>query len=221
MARAVPSLITPSLHGSAGNVTFVRTVRGVDVRNRPTPRDPASPAQLARRVALARVSRAWTGLTVDQAQAWSVAARALQEASGGLLIGPVATGQALFTRLGLKLLQIDPGRELPLAPPTVPFTGDRVRVTAGPVQGGVRFTADAPTSPGVVAELLTQRLASIHRTPYAERYRSRAFSGFDVPDRSVTVAATPGVVATALRLVDSATGQTLPLVPLSLVLVTG
>jgi hypothetical protein len=221
MAKLSPGVLMTGLAGSSGNVTFVRTRHGTSIRERNRPRDPRTAAQVNARERMRRVGRAWRSLTLDQASAWRRFARKLHEASGGLLVGPCPTGQEVFIRLGLKVLQIDDSAVVPLEPPGSPFPGDGARLAVEAASGAVRFTADRANAPGVVMELLLQPLASVHRTPYARRYRSRGFHRFSGPGGSIDVACRPGVWAAATRAVFASTGECGPLVPLGRVVVGG
>jgi hypothetical protein len=216
MAKIRTGIVAPGLAGSAGNATFVRTRDGVSVRTRDTPYDPRTPAQADARDRMKRVGLAWRALSLEQAAAWRRYALALHEAGGGLMVGPCPTGQEVFTRLSLKVLQIEPSAAVPTDPPASPFPGDRVRLAVAGVSGAVRFTADAANAPGVLMELLLQPLASVHRTPYARRYRSRRFAAFLGAGDSVDAPCQPGVWAAAARAVLAATGEAGPLLPLGL-----
>ncbi|MCW5938604.1 MAG: hypothetical protein KF884_06355 [Fimbriimonadaceae bacterium] len=216
MAKIRTGIIAPGLAGSAGNVTFVRTREGVSVRSRDVPFDPRTPTQANARDRMRRVGLAWRALSLEQAAAWRRYALDLHEAGGGLMVGPCPTGQEVFTRYGLKVLQIDQTAVVPTDPPASPFPGDRVRLAVAGVSGAVRFTADSANAPGVLMELLLQPLASIHRSPYARRYRSQRFAAFLGAGDSVDAPRLPGVYAAATRAVLAATGEAGPLLPLGL-----
>ncbi|MCW5937183.1 MAG: hypothetical protein KIT11_07750 [Fimbriimonadaceae bacterium] len=211
MAKLTPGVVVAGLHGSAGSATFVRTPYGVVLKERSVPHDPQTAAQRASRDRLRRVGRAWRALTLDQAAAWRAYAQELAEAAGGQDSGPRATAQLLFSKLGVKVLQVDPGAAVPVLPPTKPFLGDGLGLSVGAVAGGLRFTADAANSPGVVTELLLQPLASVHRNAYPARYRSQGFVAFPAPGGSQELALPRGIYAVAYRFVRSATGQETPL----------
>ncbi len=208
------------LAGKAGQTVFVRRRDGtIGVRVRTTPDDPRTPAQQAQRSRMALAGAAWRRLTGDQVDAWRRYAQSLgpqPTPKGGAQ--PLCASTA-FTRLALKYLEVNTGSEPPVAPPTAPFYGDGVSVTASAPAGSgqVAFAASAPNSPGVTTELLLQPLRSPARTPTPRGYRSAGFAAFSVGSLSVSLAAEPGAYAPAYRFVCVATGQASRLIPLGVV----
>jgi hypothetical protein len=63
-----------NIQGSIAGNTFTRTKAGSAVRNRMKPTNPATPAQLAQRALISRLSKAWRLLTEDQRTAWGKSA---------------------------------------------------------------------------------------------------------------------------------------------------
>lgn len=207
MALVKLSLIDGGLHGKVGNAVFVRTPFGVSVRDYIIPTDPQTPAQLESRQRMRLAAEAWRSLSVAQIEAWNAFAyaTAAREPGDGRPIGP--SGQRLFVKLAIKVLQVSPMASIPLDPPSAPFGGDAVTVTAsgGPAQ--VTFAASGSNAPGVVTELLMQPLRTAVSRAYPERFRSQGFTPFDAGDVDV-YAIGPGWYATAYRFVVVATGQT-------------
>jgi hypothetical protein len=95
-----------------------------------------------------------------------------------------------------------------------------VQIEAAGAAGCITFTALRPNTPGVTTELLLQSLPSRHRRTYDSRYRVQGFHAFSEAEPTVEVPADPGWHAPAYRFVNTATGQTTPLLPLAKVLVS-
>src|SRR5438067_12848078 len=130
MAKVICSGMGIELHGSAGNAVFAQTKFGLVLRPRTLPKNPRTPAQVAARARLARVSTQWRSLSPAQRAAW--AAAALRETRFSRFGGPPRhpAPLALFISLGSKFLQVNPAGTVPLNPPAYPFFGDGIAVTA-------------------------------------------------------------------------------------------
>ena len=86
-------------------------------------------------------------------------------------------------------------------------------------RGGIlTFSASTANAPGVVTELLTQRLANVRRTPTAQ-YKSAGFVAFVQGSLSADVPVEAGTYACAARFVERATGRATGLTPLGVVTV--
>ncbi|MBV6457579.1 MAG: hypothetical protein HONBIEJF_00692 [Fimbriimonadaceae bacterium] len=217
MAKLVTTLLGQALHGSTGNVTFIRSRYGTVVRTRTMPRDPRTDAQWLARSRMTRAGSLWREMTREQVNAWNqYAAQTAMEAGIGPE-EPTPTGQQVFTRLTIKLLQVDDQALPPLLPPASPFAGDGIRLTATGLAQAVRFSVTGANAPGVVTELLLQPLPSANRRAYLRRYRSKAFVSFSGEGESHDVPATRGTYSVAYRFVDAATGQCTGLAILGLV----
>lgn len=208
MARARTGILTPGLKGRIGNAVFVELPIGAVVRGRPLVTAKPTAAQRTARERFTQAAAGYQTLTPAQAQAWREYARTLdpKQAEGGRSLGP--SGQQVYTRYANKILQIDSQAEVPSTPPAGVFPGDGVRILAERTAAGVRFHADAANRPGVVTELLAQRLASPLRRTYLEKYRTLGFHAFDENGDSVDYSLTPGTWAFAFRFVEAATGRT-------------
>jgi hypothetical protein len=207
MAKLIPNVFARALGGSVGNVTFIRNPYGTLVRDRVMPRDPHTAAQAGTRSRMARVGSLWRSMTPEQAAAWNLYAQETAMEGGVEALERTTTGQQVFTRLALKVLQVDETASVPLAPPTSPFAGDSPILVAEGSATAVRFSASAANAPGVVTEVLLQRLASPHRRLYTERFRSQRFHAFTSGGDVVEVSVAPGIYAAACRFVRAATGQ--------------
>ena len=86
-------------------------------------------------------------------------------------------------------------------------------------EGAILFSASAPNSPGVLTELLTQRLAAAWRKPHPNEYRTRGFVAFESGATEAVLPCAPGAYACAIRFVRADSGQASPLLPLGTVVV--
>lgn len=180
--------------------------------------NPRSPLQEAQRRRVAIVNTLWAALPLESIARW----RAYAEGPSFQPLSPAqerssraASGNALFKKLATKYLVVHGGFVAPTEPPAAPFLGDAIVVgVAGSALGAV-FSASAPNSPGVLTELLLQRLPARHRLPKARDYRTLAFVEF--AGGPVSVPAAPGAYACAVRFVRADTGQESATVPLGTV----
>lgn len=202
MAKLKTAAFAPGLTGSMSNLAFRETRQGTQMIVRQAGRNPRTPGQLAARDRMARASRAWVQMTVEQAEAWRSYAASL--ATNPLAAPPVAFN--VFASLAVRALQANPSASIPLNPPPTPFSGDAVAasVSAGP--GAVVLHVLSGNAEGVVTEVLVQKVASAHRAAYLEKYRSKGFSSW-VAGASLSVPVKPGVYAVAIRAVKASTGQ--------------
>ncbi|MCW5937601.1 MAG: hypothetical protein KIT11_09885 [Fimbriimonadaceae bacterium] len=121
-----------------------------------------------------------------------------------------------FVALSTKFLQATPGGSVPLAPPTTPFTGDTVVVTATATTGKVTFTANQPNASNVTTEILLQPLASQIRNPQKGAYRTKKFFRFLPGSLSTDVDVPAGWYAAAVRFVKTTTGQAATIQPIGI-----
>lgn len=210
MAIVRTSAFVTGIRGSAGNVTYVETPFGTSIRDRVIPRDPRTPAQAAARERMTLAARAWKSLTLAEARAWREYAAALDQQPPWR----PAKAQTRFVELAIRFLQVNPQGTIPRLPPATPFAGDGLVVSVEGLTGAVRFAASQPNSPDVTTELLVQRLVSVHRRTYLERYRTQGFHAFGPP---AELPLRSGLYACAVRFVRVSTGQATGLVELGLV----
>ena len=218
MAKTTMAFLFRGITGSVGDATFVRTKRGTVVRERAGRQRTQTPAMVAAQERMRRASRAFGGLTREEASAWDryAATLAAPDPDSGVVAAP--SGQQAHNGLATRLLQMDPQAALPRLPPVGAFPGDGVRVSFSsppypPLQheplgeGEIRLVADVPNRPGVVTELLAQPLASAVRRTYLRRYRTAAFVAF-APGAMARDLPKGGPTAYAYRFVEAATGRT-------------
>ncbi len=217
MARAATGMAFERVVGRVGDLVVVQLKSGPAVRRRPSYRRGSSPAQKAVAGRMRQVSAAWNSMTPAQAAEWHRYAGTIElhDRITGKVYSPA--GYNAFTGLSTRFLQVNPTGDVPLAPPTASFTGDSVVVTATAEAGQITFAASGANAPGVVTELMLQRLASPRRLP-SGRYTSAAFAAYTPEHLTETVTVEPSAYACAVRFVLAATGQAGAVFPLGVVL---
>lgn len=214
MAKVKTPAVLEGYSGKLGNVVFRQTPTGTQMLERVRPRQANTASQVAARERLRRVGQAWKAMTPAQAEAWRTYALQFGRDPRGFRL----EANNLFSRLALRVLQVNPSAPIPLEPPTTPFTGDAIAAQIVAAPGAVVLQVSQGNAPGVVTEVLLQKLASVHRAAYAEKYRSQGFSAW-VSGGVVSVPVKPGVYAVAVRAVRAATGQSGALMELGRVVV--
>ena len=198
---------------TAGSVWSERSI----LREKPFPqRDSPSAAQTANRVRMQKVGAAWRSLSMSQALAW----QAYGQTEAGEESAEVALPQLIFNRLAMRFLQVSPSLPIPLDPPTSAFPGDSVRVSLTVGAGSILVTALGANAPGVVTEILLQRLDSPLRRTYERKYVAAQFVAFTA-GQSVTLPVRAGVWAVATRFTLDATGQSTALLEVGRVVISG
>ena len=202
------------LSGRMGNRVYRQVGGETIVSAMPIKVDPRTPKQLASRAHLTEATRLWGELPLDAIDRWRLY---------GLRLG--RRGDLVFRGLAAKYLQLHGGTSVPTEPPATPFAGDGIVVeaTAAAVppggnpwsDGAVVFRAHAPNTPGVVTELLLQRLAKRYCVPKQDAYRTQAFVAF--AGELVRVPARVGAWACAIRFVRADTGQASAVLPLGVI----
>lgn len=97
------TVLLGELSGSIAGNTFSRNKAGAYVRQRVTPTDPKSEAQMAVRSRFANVGSAFHSLTPLQKAAWNAFATSLFTPFGGRIPGVTYTGQQAFMSLNQRL----------------------------------------------------------------------------------------------------------------------
>lgn len=220
MARVTGSAVMGQMSGTFGTSVLAQTQDGITMRARPTGNKHRSPAQMAQDARMWMVNRAWDLLTGEEARAWrsyalSLAAR--NAATGGLRV-PSAYG--LFAGLSTKYLQIHGGATVPSLPPAGPFKGDLLAVTAEGAGEDIVFTSDKSNQPGVLTELLAQRLSGPNNLPKTKSYVSRGFVTFAAGVPVSVPIGRPGIWALAIRFVEASSGRMTEVTPIGQAQVT-
>jgi hypothetical protein len=199
---------------------FVVNQYGLTLRPLVTPTDPQTPAQIAARARLSQANAAYSALSPTDRGLWADYALTVtvQDKRGGAPRHPAP--QTLFVGLTAKFLQVTPQGSIPQTPPTSPFFGDGITLTAAAGGGTVTFTASGANAAHIVTELLLQPMAHLYRAPKPHLYRPAAFVAFAAGSLSHVVPAEPGAYAVAVRFVNALTGQASEMAKLAAVLVT-
>ena len=187
-----------------------------------------------------RAGTAWETLSEASVFEWRRYAKGLvrKGSVSGDRYHPVAFN--VFSGLFCKLQQIDAGAPVPLWPPQGSFMGDDIAVSVEAVDveplppgrgrggvhhdatlpqgGGILYLASGANAPGVLTELLYQKLPGRHRLPKA-KYKSGGFRGFSEGDRESILPLEPGWYACAYAFVEASSGRTTAVVPLGTVAV--
>jgi len=87
-----------NMQGSIAGNTFTRTKAGPAVRAKVKPNNPATPAQMAQREKITRLSKAWQGLTDDERSAWDGSAENVKR-KGVCGNNITMTGHQLFVKV--------------------------------------------------------------------------------------------------------------------------
>lgn len=217
--KAALSIAFEQLRGKAGTVVVTKGRTGLVVKPRKSSANPRTTAQQSVRGAFAKAAGAYKGLTTSQAAAWRNYANTLERVNdvSGETYHPTAID--VFVGLATKFLQASPTGTIPVTPPSTPFTGDSITVSASAGVGKITFIASGSNAAGIKTELLLQPLASANRTPNSRGYRTKAIVALSSgTPQDVTVPA--GYYAAAYRFVKTATGQATVLQPIAVVAVT-
>ncbi|MEI6513866.1 MAG: hypothetical protein WCO51_11435 [bacterium] len=221
MAQVSTNPFLNQVSGRLGNVIFVRGTGGrLYMRERVTPKDPRTPAQVAARERLRTVAIAYHSLTSVELAQWATYAKSLWNGISPTKRPASPSPYNEFTALVTKVLQVNPQADIPRTPPTDKFLGDGITLSAAGMSGKVRFTASGPNDPMVMTELLLQPLKSVVVTPQVKGYRSQAFVPFADYPLTYDVTIKKGAYGAAIRFVKFPTGQTSDLVQLGVVTVT-
>lgn len=206
MAKAQLSVAFDQLGGSFGQFCLVPAGRHTIVRRKPIYKRASTPVQKACARRMTRAVALWHEMSTLQADAWRKYAASLSSNRAGSdkAVGP--TGFNAFVGLATRFMQIS-GTDLPpLAPPMGSFIGDSAVVTVAPFPGLIRFTASQANAPGVVTELMLQKLAKPNRKP-GKAYIGKAFVAFTQSGLSYDLSVEPGIYACAVRALESSTGR--------------
>lgn len=218
MARARLGFALSDVRGNMNGVVVTKTRAGLAVRGMPKYKYPKLPSVMQGADRLKAVSAVWSGMSLDQSQAWRRYAESLTKRNPITLETYAPTAKNAFIGLATKFLQINPGGEVPVWPPAADFLGDDLALTIldssmvdGSIkrkdeEGGVTFRASSPNTPGVAVEILMQKLLNVHRSP-TKFYKSVLFHTFAAGSLDLTLPLDPGYYAFGWRFVNMETGQ--------------
>lgn len=160
-----------------------------------------------------QASETWNTLSCAQAAAWNQYGESLIRHSAFDGQAYRSTGFNAFVALSVKILQMDPEATLPMSPPQGEFLGDSILLSMGTTSGAIVFTATGANSPGVVTELMLQRMPNIRRK-VGKQYKAEAFVAFTAGSLSHILPAEPGAYAGAYQFVEASTGRVTGILPL-------
>jgi len=112
-----------NIQGSIAGNTFTRTKAGPAIRNKVKPNNPASPAQMAQRELITRLSKSWQGLSEDDRKAWDTAAGE-QKTKGVCGNNIELTGHQYFVRVNSLREANGDGADANIIPAAAEFTAN-------------------------------------------------------------------------------------------------
>lgn len=220
MSKIAFSAIVNDIRGKMGTDVFGRYRGGPTGRVKKAPRNPKTAAQRAIRGYLSRASKLYESFSAAQNASWEAYGATITRhnpVTGGTY---TSSGITAFCELAVKFLQNNPNGVIPLTPPNSEFLGDSITLTAAPGTGKVTFSASGANSPGVVTELLLQKINSPNRKPNPNAYKSMMFKVFPTSPLTQDITVTAGYYVAAYRFVKITTGQATDLTPLNVQAVT-
>lgn len=220
MAKISFTPVVGDARGKAGRSVFTKGRSGPVLRVRVRGRNPRSPEQSTVREYMAQAARQFMAFAANTVAAWNAYGATLTHHNKVTGQAYHPSGMGIFVSLAAKYLQINGGGTAPSTIPAAPFVGDGVSATAAGGSGKITWTASGANTSPVKIECLYKKLASAARAMPTVGYKSGAFYAATGGNLTHDVSLDPGTYATAYRLVDSATGQMLPLVTLSIVTVS-
>jgi hypothetical protein len=218
MAKAKLSGYFQSIQGRIGDMIFTDTKVGTVMRADETPANPRTAGQNTYRAYFAKAAKGYPALTPSQADSWRVYAAGLRKVDADTKETYAPTGFNAFTSLAAKFYAANGNVGTPpTTPPATPFAGDSITLTAVATSGKVTFTASGANAANVTTELRLQPLKNANRKPSSHGYRIRAYNAFTagVGGNVKDVTVPPGYYAAAYRFVNKLTGESTPLVYLS------
>jgi hypothetical protein len=221
MASAKLSFVFQEIKGKLGNTVCSRSPYGTILKPRVKSNDPQTPAQIARRNAIAKCAQAWNALDAQQAQEWIRYAQSISIKDD--LTGNTRSAVAYNTFLALnaKLLQIDPNAPIATHPPETQYDGDDIAIDAQLRNDLLLLTPSQTNSHHSMTEILIQPLPTLGRQPYLNKYRSLAFVRFTSTNTiEIPLPQYPNAraIAIAYRYVNKDTGQQTQLEPLTILI---
>lgn len=203
-----------TISGRAGNAVFARTMGGTVLRERPGYLPPRTTAQDAHAWRMKIVHTLWEALTDEEFEAWQAYALAqmVRNPQTGGLRKP--SPYNLFTGLGIKYLQVHGGHAVPTLPPTGRFLGDLLTPTVSGAPEALVLHADGSNAPGVLTELLAQRLVRARNAPKTKSYISQGFYRFENGAPIAVPVPSQWTYACAIRFVEAATGRMTEMYPI-------
>jgi hypothetical protein len=177
------------------------------MRERTTPKNPKTAAQMAVRSAFSKATKQWANLSTANVAAWAQWANSYSNTQETTDKEYKSAGFNAFVKLSAKWYAVNSTGTAPVNPPTSTFAGDNITLTATAVAGGVKFTASGANTSGTTTALLIARTGGKNRTANASQYREKAYFKFASGTLETTVTLPAGYVAAGYSFVNTATGQ--------------
>lgn len=206
------------VRGSINGTVFSRNANGAYARNRTTPINPQTAAQVTQRGRLTSLSSAWRELTDAQRDTWTKATRSYPYTNR---LGQTSyyTGPQLYNKLNLALLSAGlPTLSIPAVPVAFPGLGGFIAsmgLTTGVLttaevnfEGNIPsgFSATVFASPGVSAGVSSSKYPKVKIVTRAGTGSDRVVFGAEYLDKFGSPSAGARVMI-EVRLICDATGQ--------------
>lgn len=193
------------VRGKMGQEVISRTRGGLVAKRLPKYKYPKVAAVQQGADRMRQANAAWNELSLEQAQAWQAYAQTQSRVDPVTGHEYAMSAKSAFVALATRFLLASPGSTVPTEPPSEPFSGQNLRLTAAPTTGGMSFTASGINSQGVVTEIMMQTLPNVRRSP-VKFYKSAAFHAFEPGSPQFILPLPPGVYAFAYRFLQTSTG---------------
>lgn len=207
MAKVKLSPFSTGLSGKMSNLVFSQQKEGTIMRERISPANPQTAAQVAVRTAFTKATKQWNNLTAAQVEAWKAFAESYSNLDSDTEKSYNSSGFNAFVKLAAKWYAVNGSGTAPANPPTSTFNGDNISITAAPLAGGVKFTASGANASGVTTALLLAKLGGKNRTANRKQYREKEYIAFASGSLATTVSVPAGWYAAGYSFVNLATGQ--------------
>jgi len=221
MAKLGAFIQVADIRGKIGGNVFSKSRSGHTLRVRVKPRNPRSLDQTSVRALMTAGSRVAKGLSPSDVLLWKSYAASITKHNSvsGAAYNP--SWITALTELYVPFFLASPDGSFPTDPPTDPYTGDTITITATGGSGDIVITGSAQSTSGQTVFF------------YAEHLRSANRAGSNKPGKLISVAPIPttpfhvtvsglatGDYKISYRFVNTATGQQGPLVALDNVTVS-
>ncbi len=131
MATVKAPAILEGYTGKLGSLVFRQSPYGTQLLERQRPKQPNTPAQIAARNRLKRASEAWRSMTFEQAAEWRAYADTLGRDARGFRM----EANNVFSKLAMRVLQVNPAAQIPFRRPRRRFRVTRLPRLCQPVRG--------------------------------------------------------------------------------------
>ncbi len=170
MAKLGNFLNVTAIRGSVGGDVYTRGRSGPTMRARVKGRNPRSSRQSVARANMAEGARAAKSLSLSNKALWVTYAASITKHNSVSGAAYHPSWITAFNEVALPFYAMTPGGTAPVTPPTSPFVGDVITLTAAGASGKITFTGSAQQTSGMKTALLVQLLASPNRTPNPNGY---------------------------------------------------